>query len=82
MKALKLEVIFGAKNGLSPALKIIVGSSNAASKALKKTKDEIKETLIDGLRAIYADIPASIWTLEDRNTLNVHERSTTKTPVP
>lgn len=42
MKALKLEVIFGAKNGLSPALKIIVGSSNAASKALKKTKDEIK----------------------------------------
>lgn len=42
MKALKLEVIFGAKNSLSPALKLIVGSSNAASKALKKTKDEIK----------------------------------------
>ncbi len=42
MKALKLEVIFGARNKLSPALKLILGSSNAASKALKKTRDEIK----------------------------------------
>lgn len=43
MKALRLEVIFGAKNKLSPALKIIVGSSNAASKALKKTNDQLKD---------------------------------------
>lgn len=43
MKALKLEVIFGAKNKLSPALKVIVGSSNAASKALKKTNDQLKD---------------------------------------
>ena len=43
MKALKLEVIFGAKNQLSPALKVIVGSSNAASKALKKTNDQLKD---------------------------------------
>ena len=43
MKALKLEVIFGAKNKLSPALKLIVGSSNAASKALKKTNDQLKD---------------------------------------
>lgn len=43
MKALKLEVIFGAKNNLSPALKVIVGSSNAASKALKKTNDQLKD---------------------------------------
>lgn len=42
MKQLRLEVIFGGRNNLSPALKLIVGSSNAASKALKKTKDEIK----------------------------------------
>lgn len=55
---------------------------NTRTKTIIQTKDEIKETLIDGLRAIYADIPASIWTLEDRNTLNVHERSTTRTPVP
>lgn len=43
MKQLKLEVIFGAKNSLSPALKAIVGSSNAASKALKKTNDQLKD---------------------------------------
>lgn len=43
MKQLKLEVIFGAKNKLSPALKLIVGSSNAASKALKKTNDQLKD---------------------------------------
>jgi len=43
MKALKLEVIFGAKNKLSPALKVIVGSSNAASKALKKTNDQLRD---------------------------------------
>ncbi|PJI33027.1 phage tail tape measure protein [Acinetobacter pseudolwoffii] len=43
MKALKLEVIFGAKNKLSPALKLIVGSSNAANKALKKTNDQLKD---------------------------------------
>lgn len=43
MKVLKLEVIFGAKNKLSPALKIIVGSSNAASKALKKTNDQLRD---------------------------------------
>lgn len=42
MKALKLEVIFGSKNNLSPALKAIIGSSNAASRALKKTRDEVK----------------------------------------
>ncbi|ENU92509.1 phage tail tape measure protein, TP901 family, core region [Acinetobacter vivianii] len=42
MKQLKLEVLFGGKNQLSPALKAILGSSNAASAALKKTKDEIK----------------------------------------
>lgn len=42
MKKLKLEVIFGAKNTLSPALKVILGSSNAAAKALKKTRDEIR----------------------------------------
>ena len=42
MKKLRLEVLFGGRDKLSPALKIIAGSSNAASKALKKTKDELK----------------------------------------
>lgn len=42
MKQLRLEVLFGGKNKLSPALKAILGSSNAASNALKKTKNEIR----------------------------------------
>lgn len=43
MKQLRLEVIFGSKNNtLSPALRAILGSSNAATKALKKTRDEIR----------------------------------------
>ncbi|WP_096911107.1 MULTISPECIES: phage tail tape measure protein [Acinetobacter] len=44
MKQLRLEVIFGSKNNtLSPALRAILGSSNAATKALKKTRDEIRK---------------------------------------
>lgn len=43
MKPLKLEVLFGSKDNLSPALKLMVGSSNAAAKALKATRDEIKK---------------------------------------
>ncbi|WP_336164380.1 phage tail tape measure protein [Acinetobacter sp. 85] len=43
MKPLKLEVLFGSKDSLSPALKLMIGSSNAASKALKNTRDEIKK---------------------------------------
>lgn len=44
MKQLRLEVIFGSKNNtLSPALRSILGSSNAATKALKKTRDEIRK---------------------------------------
>lgn len=43
MKPLKLEVLFGSKDSLSPVLKLMIGSSNAASKALKNTRDEIKK---------------------------------------
>lgn len=43
MKPLKLEVLFGSQDKLSPALKLMIGSSNAASKALKATRDEIKK---------------------------------------
>lgn len=43
MKPLKLEVLFGSRDNLSPALKLMIGSSNAASKALKATRDEIKK---------------------------------------
>lgn len=43
MKPLKLEVLFGSRDNLSPALKLMIGSSNTASKALKATRDEIKK---------------------------------------
>jgi hypothetical protein len=57
-------------------------NSNTKTKTIIQIKDGAKEELMTALRAVYADIPASIWTLEDRNTLNVHERSTTRTPAP
>lgn len=43
MKPLKLEVFFGSRDNLSPALKLMIGSSSAAAKALKNTRDEIKK---------------------------------------
>lgn len=57
-------------------------NDNTKTKTIIQIKDGAKEELMTALRAVYADIPASIWTLEDRNTLNVHERSTTRTPAP
>lgn len=42
MKPLKLEVLFGSRDNLSPALKLIIGSSNAAANALKSARDEVK----------------------------------------
>ncbi|WJI01148.1 MULTISPECIES: phage tail tape measure protein [Acinetobacter] len=42
MKPLKLEVLFGSRDNLSPALKLIIGSSNAAANALKNARDEVK----------------------------------------
>jgi hypothetical protein len=34
------------------------------------------------LRRVYGDIPQSVLSIDDRNTLNMEERSTTKTPSP
>lgn len=57
-------------------------NSNTKTKTIIQIKDGAKEELMTALRAVYADIPASVWTLEDRNTLNMPERSTSKTPAP
>lgn len=43
MKPLKLEILFGYRDRLSPALKMMIGSSNAAAKALRNTNNEIKK---------------------------------------
>jgi len=42
MKALKLEVLFGARDRLSPALKAMIGGSTATNQALKKMQDQLK----------------------------------------
>ncbi|MBF7687732.1 hypothetical protein [Acinetobacter rathckeae] len=42
MKPLRLEVLFGAKNSLSPTLKMLTSSSQSAASAFKKTREEIK----------------------------------------
>ena len=57
-------------------------NSNTRTKSIVDNKDIVKENLITTLRSIYADIPASALTVEDRNTLNIAERSTTRTPAP
>lgn len=47
MKKLNLEVIFGAKDGLSPALKHMIGGSKAAASALDKTVKQLTKLKID-----------------------------------
>lgn len=42
MKPLKLEILFGARDRLSPALRAMIGGSNATNQALKKTTDQLK----------------------------------------
>lgn len=57
-------------------------NTNTRTKSIVENKDIAKENLMTTLRTIYADIPASALTVEDRNTLNIAERSTTRTPTP
>ncbi len=45
-------------------------------------KDKAKVDLMDTLRNVYNDIPESVFTTADRNTLNIPKRSDTRTPVP
>ncbi|KAA8734905.1 phage tail tape measure protein [Acinetobacter qingfengensis] len=69
MKPLKLEVIFGSKDNLSPALKMMVGSNNAAAKALKNTRDELKklqdqQKQVDTFRKLKDDVKQATVELE------------------
>lgn len=57
-------------------------NANTKTKTIVQSKDEVKETLMNLMRSVFADIPASVLTIEDRNTLNLAERSTTRTPSP
>lgn len=69
MKPLKLEVLFGSKDSLSPALKLMIGSSNAASKALKNTRDELKrlndqQRQLDSFKMLKEDVKQASSELE------------------
>ncbi|MCU4561627.1 phage tail tape measure protein [Acinetobacter pittii] len=69
MKPLKLEVLFGSKDSLSPALKLMIGSSNAASKALKNTRDELKrlndqQKQLDSFKKLKEDVKQASTELE------------------
>ena len=47
-----------------------VQNSNTCTKTIILNKVDAKENLIVRLRAIYADVPESVWTTEDRVTSN------------
>ncbi|MGE9774533.1 phage tail tape measure protein [Acinetobacter baumannii] len=69
MKPLKLEVLFGSKDSLSPALKLMIGSSIAASKALKNTRDELKrlndqQRQLDSFKKLKEDVKQASTELE------------------
>ncbi|MFW1636396.1 phage tail tape measure protein [Acinetobacter oleivorans] len=69
MKPLKLEVLFGSRDSLSPALKLMIGSSNAASKALKNTRDELKrlndqQKQLDSFKKLKEDVKQASTELE------------------
>ncbi|MDQ8995179.1 phage tail tape measure protein [Acinetobacter soli] len=69
MKPLKLEVLFGSRDNLSPALKLMIGSSNAASKALKNTRDELKrlndqQKQLDSFKKLKEDVKQASIELE------------------
>jgi hypothetical protein len=55
---------------------------NQRTTTITDNKNDARADIEDLLRSIYADIPASVLTTDDRNTLNLHERDTTPTPRP
>lgn len=59
-------------------------NANTRTKTVVENKDVAKANLMTRLRNVYADVPASVWTTEDRNTLNIGVRDgvKTKTPTP
>lgn len=55
---------------------------NTRTKTIVENKDASKSVLLQAMRTTFADIPQSALTNEDRNTLNLEARSTTRTPAP
>ncbi|MBK0062611.1 MULTISPECIES: phage tail tape measure protein [unclassified Acinetobacter] len=84
MKQLKLEVIFGSQDKLSPALKMLSGNSSAAAKALKGVRDEVKrlndqQKQVDGFirqKKATEDSAKALKDVQDRIKSLRHEMST------
>jgi hypothetical protein len=57
-------------------------NTNTRTKTIVENKDSAKVDLMGIMRKIFADIPQSALTTEDRNTLNLPLRDTTRTPAP
>jgi hypothetical protein len=57
-------------------------NTNTRTKSILQNKDIAKDILMSTLRLVYADIPNSVLTVEDRNTLNIGDRNAPKTAAP
>ena len=55
---------------------------NTSTTTMINNKNAAKDGLLETLRAVYADIPESVLTADDRTTLGITERSTTRIPTP
>jgi hypothetical protein len=75
---MKLDIGLEKWNSHYPASQ----NANMRTKSMIENKDIAKENILTLLRSIYADIPASTLTIEDRNTLNIAARNTARTPTP
>lgn len=77
-KQTALTALLNAWNSVYPDSQ----NKNTRTKSVVENKDIAKEELIALLRIIFADIPESVLTVEDRNTLNITKKDGTRTPSP
>ena len=56
--------------------------ANQSTETIRDTKDETRDSLEDTLEQAFNDIPESVLTDADKNTLEWHVRDTVLTPVP
>ncbi|WP_432671336.1 hypothetical protein [Flavobacterium sp. SM2513] len=73
-----VSVLHEVWNGIFP----LSQSKNSKTPTVIENKDIAKENLKAEMRLIFADIPQSALTIEDRNVLNIAAPSTSKTPAP
>ena len=57
-------------------------NKNTRTKSIIDNKDLVRDNIMNLLREIYDDIPSSLLTIEDRNTLNITKKSISRTNAP